>query len=398
MKKTEVHVAICVSGLGLPLWQWLLVLMLIVYAGLSQAAQVHIKATYRNGKLQIDSPAAPYCKLWPELCAAAQTLPIPITYTKSFDPRGGQSARLYLKPPPVRTGMLASETGGDTYPFDFKFLVFGMMTRSAYSIYNPAMFSFYGCSVLRVQRPPVDGDWATVVLQMSDGGGACYSDRSSFPSPYNVYVKEMGAAYQLVLPSLGSMKPGRYSATLSYRVGDGGDMDLGSRLNNLSDTALDVLLELTVTRDIHVEFPQGSDRAVLEPPGGWSRWPGGKPPKQLARDIPFRVTIDGPFGIYVKCQYAVSADSCGLRNQHADEVPVSTRLTLRSATSGGSSAVKVILPTLEHDKLVLEPAQPLLNQPGTLHFSVESEGVEQMVKHPGSTYQGQVTVVFDAWI
>lgn len=398
MKKTEVHVAICVSGLGLPRWQWLLVLMLLVYTGLSQAAQVHIKATYRNGKLQIDSPAAPYCKIWPDLCTTAQTLPIPINYTKSFDPRAGQRERLYLKPPPVRTGMLASETGGDAYPFEFNFLVFGMMVRAAYSRYNPAMFSFYGCSPLRRQPPPFDGDWATVALQMRDSGAACYSDRGTFPSPYNVYVKEMGAAYQLVVPSLSSMKPGRYSATLSYRVDNGGDIDLGNNLKVINDTVLDVLLELTVKRDIHVAFPQGSDRAVLEPPGGWSRWSGGKPPKQLARDIPFRVTIDGPFAVYVKCQYTVSTDSCGLRNQYADEVPVSTRLTLRSATSGGSSAVKVILPTLEHDKRVLEPAQPLLYQPGTLHFSVESEGVEQMVKHPGSTYQGQVTVVFDAWI
>ncbi len=398
MKKAEVHVSIRVSGLGLQYWQWLLVLLLLVYTGLSQAAQVHIKATYRNGKLQIDSPAAPYCKSWPELCTAGQTLEIPITYTKSFDPYGGQPERLYLKPPPLRTGMLSSETGGDVYPFDFKFLVFGMMTRSAYSRYNPATFSFYNCSVLRLKAPAAEGEWATVVLQMGNNGQQCYSDRSISTSVYNVYVKEMGAAYQLLLPSLSSMKPGRYSATLSYQVGSGGDIDLGNRLTVLSDTVLDVVLELTVKRDIHVEFPPGSDRAVLEPPGGWNLWSGGKPPKQLARDIPFRVTIDGPFGVYVKCQYSVSADSCGLRNQHADEVPVSTRLTLRSTTSGGSSAVKVTLPTLEHDKRVLEPVQPLLNQPGMLHFSVESEGVEQMVKHPGSTYQGQVTVVFDAWI
>jgi len=372
--------------------------MLVMSAELAQAAQVHIKATYRNGKLQIDAPEAPHCRKWPELCVSARTLEVPITYTKSFDPSGGQRTRLYLKPPLLRVGMLSNETG-DTYPFDFKFLAFGMDTRSAYSRYNPALFSFYGgCSVLRREVPAAEGEWAKVVLQMAESGGQCYSDRSTSPSVYNLYVKEMGAAYQLALPSLGSMKPGRYTAMLSYRVGDGEDIDIGSRITVINDTVLDVWVELTVKRDIHVDFPPGSDRAILQPPGGWDIWPGRKPPKLLGRDLPFRMSIDGPFGVYLKCQYTVGTDHCGLRNEHGDEVPVFTRLTLRGATSGGSSAVKVDLPASAFDMRIFDPVRPLINQPGMLHFSVESDGVERMVKHPGSTYQGQVTIVFDAWL
>ncbi|MFV3328345.1 hypothetical protein ACNFG0_17995 [Pseudomonas sp. NY15372] len=381
------------------LWlRGLLMLLLIGAPGLAQAAQVHIKATYLNGQLQIQSQSAPYCTTWPELCRSVHTLPLPFTYTKHFDPNGAQTDRLFLKVPRSWAGTLTSDAG-NTYPFDFKFQAFGLMVRSAYSKYNPVSFPFYGnCSVLRRRLPPVDGDWGAIALQFNGSGWPCYSDRSAFNSYYNVYVKEMGAAYLLGLPSLSSMKPGRYSGMLSLRVGEGGDLDLGRRLKDLNDTVLDISIELTVSRDISVEFPPGSERAILEPVGGWQIWSGGKPPKQLVRDLPFRISIDGPFGVYLKCQYTTAVDRCGLRNPRGDEVPVSTRLTLRSATSGGSSAVKVPLPTSEHDKRVLTPLQPLLNQPGTLHFSVESEEIKRMLENPGSTYQGQVTVVFDAWI
>ncbi|MBF8723381.1 hypothetical protein [Pseudomonas guariconensis] len=206
----------------------------------------------------------------------------------------------------------------------------------------------------------------------------------------------MGAAYQLAFSSLSTMKPGRYSGMLSYRVGDGAEIDLGARLTDISDTVLDVLVELTVKRDIRVAFAPGADRAVLEPPGGWHLWPGGEPPRQLARDLPFRMTIDGPFGVYLGCQYTLSAETCGLRNEQGDEVPVVTSMTLRGATYAGAGAVRVQLPTSESGKRVFDAPQPLLNQPGTVHVTVESAGVKSMFRYPGSTYQGQVLIVFDA--
>jgi hypothetical protein len=55
-----------------------------------------------------------------------------------------------------------------------------------------------------------------------------------------------------------------------------------------------------------------------------------------------------------------------------------------------------MLTTGEPGAPVLEPQQLLANQAGQLHFQVGQAGVKEMVAHAGTTYQGQVTVVFDA--
>jgi len=37
-----------------------------------------------------------------------------------------------------------------------------------------------------------------------------------------------------------------------------------------------------------------------------------------------------------------------------------------------------------------------LNRPGQLHFQVAQDDMDGMLRYPGTTYTGQVTVVFDA--
>ncbi|MDR0208710.1 MAG: hypothetical protein LBJ33_06035 [Pseudomonas putida] len=365
----------------------------LVCSELVQAAEVHIIAAYRDGKLQINAPAAPYCDLWPELCSAGRTVMLPITYRKTLDPRGGQRDRFYINSRTRQTGMLSGPTG-DQYPFDFEFQAYGLSVRTSRTSDNPVYFSFYGaCSMLR--RSSQITSWAQIVLRVDGNGSACYADRGSQTYIYSLEAKEIGAAYQLDLPVLSQMKPGRYLGRVSYSVGSAGDIDLGNSVT-IDDTVLDVWVELTITRDIQVEFPPGTDRAVLEPPGGWRTWIGGKPPRQLLRDIPFRISIEGPFSVYLNCEYAVTADRCGLRNEHGDQVAVATRLTLSNVNSGGSGAIKVTLPATEHDKRQFDPMQVLRNQPGKLHFSVEGDEVKRMIDNPGSTYQGQITVIFDA--
>lgn len=374
----------------------LLAWLAIFGAGLAEAAQVQINLVYRDGKLLFDSPPAPYCSLWPELCTNGQTVALPINYYKTLDYRGGQRDQVYYQLPPKQTGTLTGMTG-DAYPFDFQFLNLGVSVETSRIEDNPAHLPFYGsCSVLR--RGPPNVTWAKVVLQIdSNSGGPCYASTPPRSYTYRGTVRDIGASYHLGLPPLQQLKPGRYSGKVSYRVGDRGDIDFGNRVT-IADSQLDVWVELTVSRDIQVDFPPGTDRAILEPPGGWNNYPGGKPPKLLARDIPFRISIDGPVGVYLSCQYTLTADSCGLRNQNDHEVPVTVQMTLNGTTSERRGAVRVPLPTVESDKRLFVPSQPLRNQPGTLHFKVDGEDVSRMLEHPGSTYKGFVNVIFDAAI
>ncbi|EJT83335.1 hypothetical protein KI429_16175 [Pseudomonas shirazica] len=46
--------------------------------------------------------------------------------------------------------------------------------------------------------------------------------------------------------------------------------------------------------------------------------------------------------------------------------------------------------------MAFESVTPVLNRPGQLHFTVGPEDVKAMLGHPGSRYEGLVTVVFDA--
>ena len=54
------------------------------------------------------------------------------------------------------------------------------------------------------------------------------------------------------------------------------------------------------------------------------------------------------------------------------------------------------LPTGRAAALQFEAVMPTINRPGQLHFEVGRADVPSMLAHAGSTYTGQVTVVFDA--
>jgi hypothetical protein len=55
-----------------------------------------------------------------------------------------------------------------------------------------------------------------------------------------------------------------------------------------------------------------------------------------------------------------------------------------------------MLTTGETGAPVFLPQHLVANQSGQLHFQVRQAGIGEMTAHAGTTYQGQVTVVFDA--
>lgn len=68
----------------------------------------------------------------------------------------------------------------------------------------------------------------------------------------------------------------------------------------------------------------------------------------------------------------------GLNDQHGQAV---NKLPLRLDGSGSE---------------LFQAQHYVNNRPGTLHFEIERDDVKDMLNHPGSTYTGVVTVVWDS--
>ncbi|WP_262405564.1 hypothetical protein [Pseudomonas fluorescens] len=212
-----------------------------------------------------------------------------------------------------------------------------------------------------------------------------------------VTATEMGIGYNLSTPTPYRMKPGIYRGSVTYTIGPGGDFDFGNNVTQLNGNSVTLNFVLDVQHLFFFNFPPGSDRAVLEPPGGWLAWlNGGRVPQRIYRDLPFRLWSTGPFKVYKLCQYEAGTH-CGIRNDGSDEVAVQVGLSLPGGIRHQNAPVeRLTLPTGRASALHFEAVQATLNRPGQLHFEVGKDDVRGMLAHAGSTYTGQVTVVFDA--
>ena len=104
----------------------------------------------------------------------------------------------------------------------------------------------------------------------------------------------------------------------------------------------------------------------------------------------------GPFKVYKTCQYD-QGTSCGIRNGAGHQVPVDVALTLPSSVQHANAPVqRLTIPTGRASALAFDMAMPVAGQSGQLHFDVVSQHVKSMLDYPGSVYQGDVTVLFDA--
>ncbi|AIR91711.1 hypothetical protein LK03_21705 [Pseudomonas cremoricolorata] len=207
----------------------------------------------------------------------------------------------------------------------------------------------------------------------------------------------MGVAYHLDMPPPYRMKPGLYTGSLIYSVGPGGDFDFGNQVSNLNDTSLTLNFQLEVQHAFVFEFAPGSERAVLEPPGGWMAWMNGRgAPQRLYRDLPFRLWSTGPFRVYKRCARDLGT-GCAISNEQGHQVQVDVALSLPGGIEyQGAEVQRLTLPSDRAGALQMESVSPALNKPGQLHFKVDEQAVRSMLDHPGSRYRGEVTVIFDA--
>lgn len=237
--------------------------------------------------------------------------------------------------------------------------------------------------------------YASYFWLMPENAGAC--SRQPSQDLATLRFNTMEYAYELRTPNPLGMSSGQYVGSVTYSMGPGGDYDFGDVMIP-SKNAITFNFTLSVEHALKVDIPPGGNRVELLPQGGWQAWLNqGRAPVRLFRDQTFRIASSTRFKMQLECSLVVG-NTCGLRNGAGDEVPLQVAVSLPNGLVDQYAQAVNKLP-LRLDGVGTELFQPLRyvnDRPGTLHFEVARDDVGEMLKAPGSTYSGVVTVVWDS--
>ena len=201
--------------------------------------------------------------------------------------------------------------------------------------------------------------------------------------------------FKLNMPNPLEMPNGVYTGSLKVMIGRNQDIDLGDATYS-GGTEHEFKFTLTVRHQLKVDFPEGGNNQVnLLPLGGWSSLNYGKniSPRRLQRDLNFRIWFSAKFYMILRCQY-LWADSgeCALKDSQGRTVPLNTYYV--------DSDNKMSL-LFYHRYQPISPKQqgtPEINAARAIRFQVVGDTVTEMMKYPGSSFKGDVTLIFDAAI
>ncbi|HEH9419578.1 TPA: hypothetical protein SIA31_003666 [Aeromonas sobria] len=220
-------------------------------------------------------------------------------------------------------------------------------------------------------------------------GGKCYHNnfKTTFSSK-STALSNIYLGYKLQAPDPLKMENGVYKGSLVLSIGRNKDLDFGN--GTYSDNQLTINFTMTVRHQIKVEFPPGGDQVVLQPPSGWHDWVyRGKShlPPHLIAELPYRIWSSLSYNVWLNCQYP-DGEYCMLSN---------TR-------TGHKARFDVIYQNGVKKEFVLRTITKQLftgvskNVERTLIFKVDKPALTEMMKYPGSTYKGNVTIIYDAAI
>ncbi|MCO5345050.1 hypothetical protein NG896_21050 [Aeromonas veronii] len=205
--------------------------------------------------------------------------------------------------------------------------------------------------------------------------------------------------FRLESPSPLIMSNGNYTGSILFHVGQYQDIDFG---NGDYKGALvhRINIKLTVRHQLRVDFPKsevgGKSNIVLLPPGGWNHWVNNRNrgPTFLQQDLPFRIWYSAPFTIALRCQYKWQwggGEECALKDAKGRTVPLKTLyVDHRNVITNLTTRPYKIVPPVQ--------GKPMINTANTIRFQVVGGTVIEMMKYPGSSFKGDVTLIFDAAI
>ncbi|HAU4906590.1 TPA: hypothetical protein F3P23_07400 [Aeromonas hydrophila] len=247
-----------------------------------------------------------------------------------------------------------------------------------------------GCRYLERQVAGNVNLTAWIVLWGNVGGKSCYTEMSVDGTSD---IQAMFFGFKIRPPSPLEMPNGNYTGSINLSVGQNKDIDLGN--GAYEDSQLTIELTLKVQHQIKVEFPPGGDKIVLQPPGGWHDWiyrgKSHQPPYLIA-ELPYRLWVSADYHVWLNCQYNYG-EVCMLNNE---KLGMQVRLDVIYVNKS-----KEELP-LKHGvkkRFTASVRGPhFINEARSIIFKVQKPALTLMMEYPGSTYKGNVTLIYDAAI
>ena len=244
----------------------------------------------------------------------------------------------------------------------------------------------------------IASDYATFALffwLVPENAGVCHRQAATTVDSLRYIYTEY--AYGMKTPNPLKMAAGQYTGRLSYTVGPGMDFDMGDVMIP-NDNLLSLNFTLDVDHHLKVEVPPGGNRIQLEPQGGWQGWlSNGRKPTRLFRDQSVNLWASSQFKMNLECGEPLG-NTCSLRNAAGHQVPLDIAVTLPPGLNdfAGRPVNRLPLTVDGSGTELFQPTRYVDRKPSTLHFEVKADAVAQMLDHPGSTYNGTVTVVWDS--
>jgi hypothetical protein len=214
----------------------------------------------------------------------------------------------------------------------------------------------------------------------------------------SMYFDKLDITYELRTPNPLNMSSGRYTGSLTYSLGPGGDFDMG-KLFEPDDSSLTLDFVLDVQHTLKVDIPPGGNKVVLEPQGGWQRWlDSGRKPVRLYRDQIFHISASSKFTMKLECEHRLGWGSgCAIVDGQGfgGAVDVSVSLPNGLTDSAGQSVRR--RPLNADTVATFQPGLYIDRKPGTLHFEVNEQQTAWLIENAkGRPYKGNITVIWDS--
>jgi hypothetical protein len=214
-------------------------------------------------------------------------------------------------------------------------------------------------------------------------------------------ISDVEFAYQIGTNDWSFLPNGVYSGTKTWQLNQKSQTSFGfGEGYTLNDNQLNVHVKIIVEHEFDVRFPSENPTVYLSPRSGWDRWiNGGPPPARLESELPFSLTTTSELSVKMRCGYRVE-DRCGIKNvAESTYVPIDVDITIPGTRELGTGRPGNQFPLVtEHSGRSAPRFSPdsfLENAHSHLRFSAGGAAVGEMVKAPGSHWEGDVTVIFD---
>ena len=364
------------------------------------------------------TPVSGYCADYPGQCQDNETfsirLPMRFESASPMQPNASpRNSAMFNIPSRWRPLTVTNRETGETETVEVRIAGFG----SRYILSDTAVNLTGAATAIEGHRAlwgGPGGGWVNAAPPCTYSGVGLYTDRyygffwktpvqgtcvktASFPIPAMTY-DYLDFSYELKTPNPLTMSSGLYTGDVSYRIGPGGDFDMGDVMLP-SDPDLTLNFVLDVQHTLKVDIPPGGEKIQMIPEGGWQNWlHSGRRPVRIFRDQTFHISASSRFKMFLDCQFGPGT-SCYINDGNNIFVPIVVSVSLPAGLmdSSGNPVRQQLLKVGEANGVVFQPSQYVDRQNGTLHFELHKDAIGIVLapttpKH----YSGTVVVVWDS--